>query len=75
MPKVYITWNDRYDEWLVWDKKPDLLDDDEVVECEMNASLYRQIKAAEKKYEKFQDVLEKFYSEGVAHPGTVRRVK
>lgn len=56
----------------MWDKAPVTIDS---VECEMNASLFRQIRAAEKKHEKFQDLLEKFYAEGVEHPSTIRRVK
>lgn len=71
MPKVWLTWDDRYREWCMWDVQPTREQD--VVEVEMNGSLYRQIRAAEKKYEKFQDLLEKFYAEGVEHPG--RRVR
>ncbi|MFN2638061.1 MAG: hypothetical protein ABR585_13640 [Gemmatimonadaceae bacterium] len=57
----------------MWDDKPPFEQD--VVEVEINGSLYRQIRAAEKKYEKFQDLLEKFYAEGVEHPDTVRRAR
>jgi len=42
---------------------------------DMNASLYRQIVAANKQYVKFQRLLDKFYMEAVEHPDTVRRVK
>lgn len=73
MPKVWLTWDHRYSEWVMWDDKP--LSEEDVVEVEMNASLYRQIRAAEKKYDKFQDILEKFYAEGQAHPGQARRVR
>lgn len=73
MPKVSITWDDRYKEWVLLDGPPK--EDTDYVECFMNASVYRQIRAAEKKYDKFQDVLEKFYTEGVEHPSSIRRVK
>ncbi len=73
IPKVFLTWDQHYSEWVMWDKFPEGQDD--VVAVEMNASLHRQIRAAEKKHEKFQDILEKFYAEGVEHPGTVRRVR
>ena len=42
---------------------------------DMNASLYRQIRAAEKQYDKFQGIMEKFYMEAVEHPDKIRRVK
>lgn len=73
MPKVFLFWEQRYGEWQMFDEYPGNIYD--VVEVEMNGSLYRQIRAAEKKYEKFQDILEKFYAEGIEHPGTVRRVR
>ncbi len=75
MPKVWISWNDRYNEWLLWDNNPELGEDTYVVEVEMNASLKRQIRAAERQHEKFQNILEKFYAEGIEHPGSVRRVR
>lgn len=73
MPKVWLTWDSQYSEWVMWDKKPEKEQD--IVECEMNASLFRQIRAAEAKYDKFQDLLEKFYAEGIEHPSQVRRVR
>lgn len=75
MPKVWLTWDQRYQEWVMFDSYEETTDEQDVVEVAMNASLYRQIRAAEKKYEKFQDLLEKFYAEGIEHPGTVRRVR
>ena len=42
---------------------------------EINASLFRQILAANKKYDKFQGILDKFYVEAVRHPASVRRVR
>ncbi len=42
---------------------------------DMNASLLRQIRAANKQYYKFQAILDKFYLEAVEHPETVRRVR
>ena len=42
---------------------------------DMNASLYRQILHANKQYAKFQNILNKFYTEAVAHPDTIRRVR
>lgn len=42
---------------------------------DMNASLLRQIKAADKKYWKFQRVLARLYAEAYEHPDTVRRVR
>jgi len=72
LPKVWI-YIDAYGEYVVDTKRPEV--DGEVVECDMNASLFRQIKAAVKKFELFQNVLEKHYADGVAHPGFVRRVR
>ena len=74
MPKAWIIWNDHYKEWVLCDSKPTNSDRD-IVEVEMNASLFRQIRAAEEKFEKFQGILEKFYAEGVEHPNQVRRVR
>jgi hypothetical protein len=54
------------------------MSDEEFSDClpiDMNASLYRQIRAAEKKYEKFRELLENFYIEAYEHPDTVRRVR
>lgn len=42
---------------------------------DMNAALLRQIKAANKQYEKFQNILAKFYIQAVEYPDTVRRVR
>jgi len=42
---------------------------------EMNGSLYRQIRAAEAKFDKFQALLEKFYMDAVEHPDSIRRVR
>lgn len=72
MPRVWLV-VDKYGEYVVYPARPET--DEEVVEVDMNASLYRQIKDAVKKYYKFQDVLERFYCEGQAHPGQVRRVR
>ena len=72
MPKVWLTWNKQFQEYEVWKESPD---QEEVIECEMNASLFRQIRAAEAKFEKFQGILEKFYVEGKRHPTQVRRVR
>lgn len=72
MPKVWIA-IDAYGEYVVSESQPE--SEREVVEVFMNASLHRQIKDAVKKYEKFQDLLERFYCEGEAHPGRTRRVR
>ena len=74
MPKVWLTWDARYHEWKVWDDRPSNEEQD-VVEVEMNASLRRQIRAAEKKFEKFQNILERFYADGLEYPARVRRVR
>lgn len=42
---------------------------------DMNASLLRQIRAANKQFVKFQNLLIDFYNEAVNHPDTVRRVR
>jgi hypothetical protein len=42
---------------------------------DMNASLYRQILAANRAYMKFQTILMKFFSEAGTNPRTVRRVR
>jgi hypothetical protein len=50
-------------------------DDPDGMPVDMNASLLRQIKAADKKYWKFQRVLLRMYTEAYEHPDTVRRVR
>lgn len=45
------------------------------IAVDMNASLYRQIIAAYKKYRNHQDLLAKFYNEALEHPDQIRRVK
>ncbi len=42
---------------------------------DMTNSLYRQILAANKRYEKFQDLLGDFYDEAAGYPDYVRRVR
>lgn len=45
------------------------------IPVDMNASLMRQIHAAHRQYNKFQNILNKFYLEAVNHPDNVRRVR
>lgn len=76
MPRVWLSiYHDGTLE--IFDEKPEVgpLTNSEPLAVDMNGSLYRQIVAANKKYEKFQSVLLKFYSEAMKHPGTVRRVR
>lgn len=68
MPRVWITPDTSF--WTVVREE-----DDEGKAVEMNASLYRQIKAAEKQFFKFQEILYKFYIEAAKHPDSVRRVR
>lgn len=68
MPRVWLVPNgDDYD--------VDLQENPDGMAVDMNASLLRQIKAAVKRYDKFQEVLNRFYTEAVKHPKTVRRVR
>lgn len=67
MPKVWLTFNTDDGHMEVrneecWDGIP----------VEMNNSLYRQIRAAEKKYWAFQDKLSKWYDQ--AADGKLRRI-
>lgn len=69
LPRVWIVVDDP-DHLVVYDREhPD------GVPVDMNASLYRQIKAATQKFWKFQDVMARMYQEAVLHPKTVRRVR
>lgn len=75
MPKVWLRYEHDWQEWEMLDQAPDPELGDEVVAIEMNGSLYRQIRAAEKKVAKFQELLGRFFVEGQQHPNTVRRVR
>lgn len=50
-------------------------EDPDGMPVDMNASLYRQILHANKQYHKFQNILNKFYTEAINHPNSVRRVR
>jgi hypothetical protein len=69
LPRVWISVEDSGDLVVHEQDHPD------GIPVEMNASLYRQIKAATKNYFKFQRVLERMYSDAVEHPDRVRRVR
>ena len=74
MPRVWIK-QDIDDSWQVTtEPNPDRFGY-EGYPVEMNASLYRQIVAADKQYKKFQNILVKFYMEAEKHPSSVRRVR
>jgi hypothetical protein len=68
VPRVWITLYDYGFE--ISDKETD-----EGLAVDMNASLFRQIVAANKKYEKFQHILDKFWNEASMHPNQIRRVR
>lgn len=64
--------------WIVPESDRISVVDEEVADgmpVDMNASLLRQIRAANKQYEKFQNILAKFYIQAVEYPDTVRRVR
>ena len=73
MPKVWIAFDFGFGEYYMSDQPPPAAAS-ERVEVEMNGSLYRQIKAAQKKHNKHQTVLGKFFNEAQQHPDQVRRV-
>jgi hypothetical protein len=75
MPKVWLSYDYDHGEYHMLDFAPTSDIDSQVVAVEMNGSLYRQIRAAERKFWKFQNVLEKFHREAHQHPDTVRRVR
>ena len=74
MPRVWIVWDGDYSEFSVTNVEPEEGTPDVMV-VDMNASLFRQIVAASKKYDKFQGIMQKFYREALDHPGKVRRVR
>lgn len=68
MPRVWIVpESDRIS--VVLEEVPDGMP------VEMSASVLRQINAANKQYEKFQNLLAKFYLQAMQTPNTVRRVR
>lgn len=74
MPKVWISYDFGFGNFVMWDTPPDGVSS-QVVEVEMNGSLHRQIRSTERKFEKFQGILDKFFKEAQQHPGQVRRVR
>ncbi len=71
MPKVWLAWDALADEWEpVPGDRPEWAE--WAVEVEMNNSLYRQIKAANKAYYKFQEQLNIWAAEAGA--GTRKRI-
>lgn len=74
MPRVWLSYDFGTAEWQMWDEYPEFASS-EVAEVEMNASLYRQIRAAQKKFYKFQGILDKFFTEAQQDAEHVRRVR
>jgi hypothetical protein len=69
MPRVWIAYDD--DNNLV----VDTIENPDGTPVDMNASLFRQIQAANTRFYKFQGILMRMYLEAVRHPKTVRRVR
>lgn len=61
MPKVWLVWSEDPEQVKVQTTRPS--DIECSVQVEMNNSLYRQIKAAETKYFKFQDAMKSWFAE------------
>lgn len=75
MPKVWIGYDIGHGEYYMMDEPPVKHLEHLTVPVEMNGSLHRQIRAAEKKMSKMQTLLEKFFYEAHEHSDTVRRVR
>lgn len=78
MPRVWLTYCNDTGEYVMFDKKPEGRTHGDSVVVDMNASLHRQIRAAEAKYWKFQELLEGFYADGELSDdenSNVRRVR
>lgn len=75
MPKVWLAYDYGHGEYYMLDAAPTSDTDPQTIAVEMNGSLYRQIRAAEKKFWKFQNLLERFHREAHLQHNTVRRVR
>lgn len=70
MPKLWLAYSEEDDYYFVSLREPSDLC--QKVQVEMNNSLYRQIQAAETRYEKFQAAMEHWMDE--AEAGRLRRI-
>lgn len=75
MPRVWIQFSVGYLEWVMLDEEPKQSTmQNPAIAVDMNASLYRQIRSNEKKYQDFRNRLGEIYDESAKTPDKVRRV-